>query len=234
MTIPLTPRIIGYLIDKGYGFVLAKTVEHPVDGTVTITLLPARQKPSLENLPQDFETYYHITQEPMQMACGIDNTTTVVIDLPADESIPDLRAEEILEDNTFRLSEDFYKQVVESLEEYAVFTTDKLGDVNSWNKGAERLLGYAESEVIGKNAKIFFTETDQKAKESEKELENALKYGKGIDERFHVRKDKSVFWASGLVFPLLDTQQNHRGFTKIMRNLDEIRDSERNRPNTRL
>ena len=139
----------------------------------------------------------------MQMACGIDNTTTVVIDLPMDDDKPELFPEEVLEDSSFRLSEDFYKQVIESLEEYAVFTTDKLGDVDSWNKGAERLLGYSEKEIIGKSAKVFFTEKDQEAGEPENELSNALKYGKGIDERFHVRKDKSVFWGSGLVFPLL-------------------------------
>lgn len=234
MTTPLNTRILGYLIEKGYGFVFAKNEEDTKTGTLTITLLPVREKPEVEHLPAGFETYYQITQEPMQMACGIDNATMVVIDLPLDESIPDLLPEEVLEDDTFRLSEDFYKQVLESLEEYAVFTTDKLGDVSSWNKGAERLLGYSKNEILGVKSSIFFTEKDQEAKEPELEFENAIKYGKAIDERFHVRKDKSVFWGSGLVFPLYDTQHIHRGFTKIMRNLEERKEAERHRPQTRL
>lgn len=234
MTTPLNTRILGYLIEKGYGFVFAKNEEDIKTGTLTITLLPVREKPEVEHLPAGFETYYQITQEPMQMACGIDNATMVVIDLPLDESIPDLLPEEVLEDDTFRLSEDFYKQVLESLEEYAVFTTDKLGDVSSWNKGAERLLGYSKNEILGVKSSIFFTEKDQEAKEPELEFENAIKYGKAIDERFHVRKDKSVFWGSGLVFPLYDTQHIHRGFTKIMRNLEERKEAERHRPQTRL
>jgi hypothetical protein len=172
----------------------------------------------------------------MQMCCGIDNTTTVVIDLPENEDLPELKISpiEALDDNYFRMSEDFYKQVVESLEEYAVFTTDKMGDVNSWNKGAERLLQYSEKEVLGKNSSVFFTEKDQEAKEPEKELENALKNCKAVDERYHVRKDKSIFWGSGLVFPLFDTDQIHRGFTKIMRNLEERKEAERHAPETRL
>ncbi|MEJ6981466.1 PAS domain S-box protein [Pedobacter sp. P351] len=234
MTIPLNTSVLGYLIEKGYYFVLAKNEENDETGILTITLFPIREKPVVENLPHGFETYYHITQEPMQMACGIDNSTIVVIDVPLDENMPDLMPADVLEDNTFRLSEDFYKQVVESLEEYAVITTDKLGDVSSWNKGAERLLGYSEEEILGKKAHVFFTEKDQESKEPEKELEMAIKNGKAIDERYHVRKDKSVFWGSGLVFPLFDTHNVHRGFTKIMRNLEERKDAERHRPQTRL
>lgn len=234
MIIPLTPRILGYLIEKGYTYVLAATIEHPDEGTVTITLSPLKDKPESGNLPRGYEVYYHITQEPMQMACGIDNTTTVIIDLPESESMSDFDAEEVLEDNYFRMSEDFYRQVLESLEDYAVFTTDQMGDVNSWNKGAERMLGYSEKEVIGQNARIFFTEKDQEAKEPEKELQSALKYGKAIDERFHVRKDGSVFWGSGLVFPLYDTRKLHRGFSKIMRTLKEQSDSKDHAPETRV
>ncbi|MBC8052571.1 MAG: PAS domain S-box protein [Sphingobacteriaceae bacterium] len=170
----------------------------------------------------------------MQMACGIDNTTTVVIDLPQSEALSYITPEEALDDNYFRLSEDFYKQVLESLEEYAVFTTDKMGDVNSWNKGAERLLGYSEKEILGQKSSVFFTEKDRETREPEKELANALENGKAIDERYHVRKDKSVFWGSGLVFPLVDTLGTHRGFTKIMRNLEERKEAERNAPETRL
>jgi PAS domain S-box-containing protein len=234
MTIPLTPRILGYLIEKGYLYVLAKTIEHELEGTVTITLKPLKDAPTLEDLPPEFDAYYKITQEPMQMSCGVDNTTTVVIDVPMDESIPDMLPETILEDSEFRLSEDFYKLVVESLEEYAVFTTDRLGDINSWNKGAERLLGFEEKEVIGKNSVIFFTQKDQDAGEHKKELENAINNGKAVDERYHVRKDGSVFWGSGLVFPLFDNHKVHRGFTKVMRNLDERREAQLNAPITRL
>jgi hypothetical protein len=234
MIIPLTTRILGYLIEKGYSFVLAKHLENEDEGTVSITLSPVKHKPELEYLPEGFDTYYQITQEPMQMACGIDNTTSVLIDLPMDENMPYLKPAEVLEDNYFRTSEDFYKQVIESLEEYAVFTTDKLGDVNSWNKGAERLLGYLEKEIIGTNSAIFFTEKDRENKEPEKELANAINNGKAIDERYHVRKDRSVFWGSGLVFPLHDNFNMHRGFTKIMRNLEERKDAERHAPETHL
>jgi hypothetical protein len=234
MTVPLTPQLLGYLIETGYAYVLANTTEHDDDGTVTISLFPVKERPQLESLPQGFTTYYKITQEPMQMSCGIDNTTTIVIEMPESEDTPSMKPEEVLEDNHFRISEDFYKQVVESLEDYAVFTTDKKGDVSSWNKGAERLMGYTEKEIIGTNSRVFFTLKDQEAQEHVKELENAIQNSRAIDERYHVRKDGSAFWGSGLVFPLRDAQNAHRGFTKIMRNLDERKQAERDAPPTSL
>ena len=49
----------------------------------------------------------------------------------------------------FRMGAGFFRQVVESLEDYAVFTTDAAGTISSWNGASERLLGYAEGEMIG-------------------------------------------------------------------------------------
>ena len=38
----------------------------------------------------------------------------------------------------FRVSDEFFRMVLESLEEYAVFTTDTDGNISSWNSGAQR------------------------------------------------------------------------------------------------
>lgn len=118
-------------------------------------------------------------------------------------------------------NEDFYHAVLESLEDYAVFTTDKDGVVNTWNSGAERVLGYREEEIIGTSCEIIFTAEDQQLGVPAMELSTALKHGRALDERFHVRKDGSKFWASGKVFPIYDFNHVHIGYTKIMRNLAE-------------
>src|ERR1700712_160135 len=121
---------------------------------------------------------------------------------------------------------DYYEWVLNSIDDYAVFTTDRQGFVNSWNTGAQQVLGYAAGEIIGKNAAIFFTAGDLKKKNDKKELRNAKKYGSAVDERYHVRKDGSQFWASGKMFPLMDAAGKHIGFTKVMRNLDERKRAE--------
>lgn len=115
----------------------------------------------------------------------------------------------------------FYYSVLESIEDYAVFTTDKDGLVNSWNTGAEHLLGYSEKEIMNQNCAILFTDADVETSQHIHELQSALKRGSAIDERFHVHKNGSRFWGSGKVFPLYDNHKQHIGFTKIMRNLTD-------------
>jgi PAS domain S-box-containing protein len=224
MKIPFTPQLLGDLIEKGYTYVLSSTFAGPeLEEASNIILKPVREKPKLINLPDGFNTFYKITREPMQLACGVDG---VVIEVDYDTIDPQITGNDIFEDSYFRMSEDFFRQVLDSLEDYAVITTDKNGDINSWNSGAEKVLGYTGPEAIGRSARIFFTPEDVANGIPEIELATALRDGRAIDERYHMRKDKTRFWGSGLVFPLYDEEEKHRGFTKIMRNLREQHDAE--------
>jgi PAS domain S-box-containing protein len=118
-------------------------------------------------------------------------------------------------------NKDFFQQIIESLEDYAIFATDTNGNISSWNSGAEKNLGYQEKEIINENASIFFTEEDKKQGKDKMELRVALEKGKALDERWHVRKNGTLFWGSGLVFPLKDQGGKLIGFTKIMRDLTQ-------------
>lgn len=113
------------------------------------------------------------------------------------------------------------RQIIESLEDYAVFTTDEQGIITSWNSGAERLFGFSSSEIMGRNVEIIFTEDDTKSNEPEKERVAAREKGRGKDERWHVRKDGTQFWVSGKIFPLKDERGMICGFTKICRDLTD-------------
>lgn len=232
MEFPLNPHLLGELIEKGYKYTAART-ENLDEKNIKIILRPLKNKPELSSLPAGFETYYRITSEPLQMVCGIEDTIVVVDFMPANDDAY-VTDKDVLDDGYFRMDEDFFHLVLESLEDYAVFTTDKKGDVNSWNTGAEKVLGYSEREIIGMNSAIFFTEADRANGEPQKELESALLQGRGIDERYHLRKDGSVFWGSGLVFQLTDKKGSLRGFTKIMRNYEERREAEKNGPETHI
>ncbi|RKR83721.1 PAS/PAC sensor hybrid histidine kinase [Mucilaginibacter gracilis] len=124
------------------------------------------------------------------------------------------------------LDNDFYKNILESLEDYCVFTTDTDYIITSWNKGAEHVLGYTEVEICGQHARIIYTEDDCKNGIPEHEFAEALEKGRGTDERNHQRKDGSLFWASGLIFPLTDTDNKQIGYTKILRNLSRRKEAE--------
>lgn len=121
----------------------------------------------------------------------------------------------------FGNDEKFLRFLLNSLEDYAIFTTDTTGHVISWSTGSKNLLGYTEDEIIGKDGDIFYTEKDINDGVPQKELHHALTKGRAVNERFHVRKNGSMFWGSGLAFPLYDEHKKHHGFTKVMRDLTD-------------
>lgn len=120
------------------------------------------------------------------------------------------RAEEAM-----RESEERLRMVVESASDYAIMTVTPDNIVNSWNSGAEKIFGYRESEIVGRSGAILFTREDRRRAIPRKEIETARREGRAEDERWHVRKDGSLFFASGVMRPLKDAAA--AGFVKIAR-----------------
>lgn len=99
--------------------------------------------------------------------------------------------------------------------------TDADGIVTHWNCGAQHILGYTEDEIIGQDAARLFTREDRRNLIPEKELETAATAGRAEDERWHLRRDGSRFWASGVVTPVRDQSGKLIGFSKVMRDMTE-------------
>jgi len=120
-----------------------------------------------------------------------------------------------------RQSEERMRLLIESAKDYAIFTIELDRRVSSWNKGAENVFGYSEHEIVGQSADILFTPEDRAKGDAEREIETARTAGRAENERWHVRKDGSRFYGSGLVMPLRDAAGLVRGFGKIMRDLTD-------------
>jgi PAS domain S-box-containing protein len=114
-----------------------------------------------------------------------------------------------------------YRLLVESVRDYAVFLMDPEGRVASWNPGAERLLGYRKEEILGHSAARFFTPDEVERGVPEQELKTAAEQGRAADDRWHVRKDGTYFFASGITAPVWDGAGALRGFGKVMRDRTE-------------
>jgi diguanylate cyclase (GGDEF)-like protein/PAS domain S-box-containing protein len=114
-------------------------------------------------------------------------------------------------------SEALFQAIVESVTDYAIIATDRQGQIVRWNEGAERLFGYADAEALGQPMAITFTPEDRVAGADQHERQQAVRNGRGVDERWHLRKDGTRFWASGMVTPLRDADGQVQGFVKVAR-----------------
>jgi two-component system, chemotaxis family, CheB/CheR fusion protein len=112
---------------------------------------------------------------------------------------------------------EWYRWAIESIRGYACFTTDLKARVVTWDAGAIALFGYRREDVIGEDARFIFTPEDIEHREPEAELVAAMGDRAAPDERWHVRKDGSIFWASGLMMAMQDDAGRHVGFIKIVR-----------------
>ena len=123
-------------------------------------------------------------------------------------------------------SEQQFRMLVRGVKDYAIYMLDREGRVTNWNLGAERIKGYAESEIIGEHFSRFYTETDRSSGEPQRALETALREGKYEREAWRVRKDGSLFWAHVLIDPIFDDNGQHVGFAKITRDATEKKKAE--------
>ena len=129
-------------------------------------------------------------------------------------------------EHALRAAEHDLRLLVESVKDFAIFTVNPDGRIVSWNSGAEQLFGYAEHEIVGQDLGGIFTPEDRAGRVPEAEVAAAAAKGRATDERWHLRKDGSRFFASGVLTPILDEEGRLRGFTKIARDMTERKRAE--------
>ena len=128
-----------------------------------------------------------------------------------------------------RRSEETFRLMVTAVEEYAIFMLDVEGNVISWNAGAQRIKGYAASEIIGRSFRVFYPPEEQATGHPEHNLEMALRDGTFAEDGWRVRMDGSRFWASVVISPVYDDTGRHVGFAKVTRDQTGPREHEEER-----
>lgn len=143
-------------------------------------------------------------------------------------------AEREAAEKSLRESEERFRLLVEGVKDYALFMLDPDGYVVSWNRGAERLKGYAASEIIGKHFSQFYLQEDIQKGAPATGLGIARSAGRYEAEGWRVRRDGSKFWANVLITALTDKTGQFSGFAKLTRDMteqkliqDKLQESER-------
>jgi PAS domain S-box-containing protein len=126
-------------------------------------------------------------------------------------------------EETLRQSEQRFRLLVEGVKDYAIFMLDPDGRVMSWNTGAQRIKGYAASEIIGKHFSVFYPSEDLRSGKPARELEVARERGSIEDEGWRVKKDRSLFWANVVITAIYDKNRRLVGYAKVTRDMTDKR-----------
>lgn len=108
---------------------------------------------------------------------------------------------------------DSYGQLIEDIQDFAIFILDAQGHVKTWNNGAEGVFGWTEKEMIGQSFSSLFTDQDVKTGVPQQELQLATRDGRASDDRWLVRKDGRRIWVEGCLVAI----KGSGGFGKIVR-----------------
>jgi PAS domain S-box-containing protein len=92
---------------------------------------------------------------------------------------------------------------------------DRDGHVESWNTGAERIVGYIAEDMIGYHVSLLYPPDAVEQAEPERHLGLATQDGSYEESDWRVRRDGLRFWANVVITPLYDGE-TLRGFSYVM------------------
>lgn len=126
-----------------------------------------------------------------------------------------------------------YRPVIDHTEDYAFILFDTDYCIVNWNRGAARMFGYREEEILGRSGALLFDPDAREMGEPDQEVQEARRSGRADDERWHMRHDGSRFWGNGVLHTIADEHGRPKGFLKIVRDLtpskaleEQLRESE--------
>jgi len=123
-----------------------------------------------------------------------------------------------------------FRTLITQVKDYAIFSLDPNGIIQTWNHGVYQVLGYKEDEFIGHDSSLLFTEKAVEKGVPGEELDMAAKKGTANNDRWMKHKDNREIWIAGRVSAIRDSEGKLIGFTKVMRDQTDwkIMSEERN------
>jgi PAS domain S-box-containing protein len=170
--------------------------------------------------PLEFEHYSQLAEPRWYRISGSklgDGLTVSYMDI----------SEQKQHEETLRLNEERFRQILDGVEDYALFMLGPDGTILSWNSGAERLKGYAADEIIGRHFSCFFTPAARTSAHPDNELRIAAQAGRYHEEGWRVRKDGSQFLADVVLTAVRDRTGALRGFAKATRDITAARNRDK-------
>jgi PAS domain S-box-containing protein len=129
------------------------------------------------------------------------------------------RSNELLE------SEQRFRLMVDNLRDYSVFFLDAQGHVTDWPDSAQRMEGYAPSEIIGQHYSTLLKldNPDDAPQIAQQMLRMAASRGQHELHTWQSRKDGSRYWSHSMLIALRDDCGELRGFSKISRDMTDAK-----------
>jgi PAS domain S-box-containing protein len=153
---------------------------------------------------------------PDKLATAVAAATTLILAIVVAGAMVDRWARTA---RAIRESEERFRAMVDAVHDYAIFTVDPGGRISSWNRGAERLLGYTPDEILGQSLRRLFPEGQEQ--NADQELSIAASAGQYESEGIRITKGGVVRRVNVTTTAMRDAHGELIGYARILRDVTE-------------
>jgi|GEM_PF-416906 len=119
-----------------------------------------------------------------------------------------------------------FRLLVEGVTDYSIVMLGVGGHVVSWNRGAERIVGYRSNEILGRHFSLFYPRREARGNKPMQDLQIAREQGRFEEEGWRVHASGKRFWANVVITAVRNEHQKLIGFSEVTRDLSERRIAE--------
>lgn len=113
-----------------------------------------------------------------------------------------------------------FRVIFDNVRDHAIFSMDREGRINSWNKSAERVTGFSGAEALGRDYSLICAPGGRSGSWS-KALEQAVRKGWHEAEGWCLRKGGEKFWANSVISVLEGSEGELLGFSVVARDVSD-------------
>ncbi|XUW91458.1 sensor domain-containing diguanylate cyclase [Burkholderia sp. M6-3] len=120
-----------------------------------------------------------------------------------------------------RQTEAWLAGIYTSVNDFAFFTLDSRGRIESWNSSVERLTGFVEPDVIGRTLARFYARGEAASHHSPEHIALTRDEGWHVEEFWCETKTGRRYWGQLLVAVLREVEGDISGYSVVLRDVTE-------------
>lgn len=110
---------------------------------------------------------------------------------------------------------------VSTIDDYAIYILNEDGNIETWNNGANKILGYEADDILGRSHLLFYPKENPAHVIHSQLIQGAEISGKAEYEGYFIRKDGSRFWGTVVINSYNDSEQNQNYFLNFINDLTD-------------
>jgi diguanylate cyclase (GGDEF)-like protein/PAS domain S-box-containing protein len=130
-------------------------------------------------------------------------------------------SDQVAQERRLKQADSWMAAIFSGVTDFACFTLDRAGRIDSWNESGRRRTGFSEQEVIGQPLSIFRPPAERATDCWPDQLEGARREGWHLQDGSCRRRDGSQFWSQTLVSLLDGAVKQQGGFAVVLRDVTE-------------